>query len=810
MAPKPHLLLDTKRQAEPTVSFRFNYGREEEVESTTEEPKNYEPMALDFQRYLEQFKTDRSTRIRQRDQTISVEHIDFISIVFHSQFNIKDFYQRWFRKFGLLGVRFSAFNHEVLFAIIDKDLFENYISDVEAFVETELRKRQTEYSDTIKFVKEFHLLTTRDIQNGVTAAALVNLNLAGFPLTTARERGMLTSLKTYLDNNGVRYRQNETSNVLEIYDASQAIITSIGRNFDVVVSMTSALATVVEPGEFGEVTRTYGFQITNSNEDLPVIGILDTGISNATPLRDILIDDNTFVLAGDNAFVDNCASGRGHGTGVAALAALGRTPYTQGYRGGITADAKLLSMKILDGSSGYISEKDVIELLVRAKQKYPLVKIFVLTTCYSRHKLTNEDYSTYAFELDKFAHENDCLLIICTANNDNAGGDNTGYDLGYFSNEHTNLCVPAESMNTLIVGSAAGSLREGDFCGISDSHSHPTLFSRKGHLDLPLLFSAKKTNKQYFRPDVLEWGGDYELINGRISIGDKASIEVLSALPNESFYSNIGTSFSAPLVANLAAQIQKQYPRISAQSIKALIINSASGRNLKLDDRHEALRNRLTGYGLVDQERSVFSDENRVTVLIEEEIELKTLTVIPLNFPEYLSKQDLGKKNGIVGLSITLCYSFRPILNHQLGYCPLHIAFGMFKNHTAEQIRGAQKKVKSKLKGTSMWSQNARDVSKPIPFTNTHKWLLPVNVEDLTNEDNTFKLGVICGLSQQILQNTAGAYKGKHKYSIVITIEETLKEEHLTGQLYDEFSAVNFLVPDMDADSLPADQGTLE
>lgn len=808
MAPKPHLLLDTKRQAEPVVDFKFNYGYDKDA-SSDDEPKNYEPMALDFQRYLDQFNTDVNTRIAQRDQAINVEHIDFISIVFQSQFNIKEFYQRWFRKFGLLGVRFSAFNHEVLFAIIDKDLFRNYINDIDAFVETELRKRTSKYSNDIKYVREFHLLTSNDIQNSVNQADLVNLHLANFPVTTAKERGMLSALKAFLDSNRIRYRQNDTSNVLEIYNASQAIITSIGRNFDVVVSMTSALATVVEPGEFGEVTRTYGFQVSNAGADLPIIGILDTGISNATPLSDILINDNTFVLAGDNAFVDNCSSGRGHGTGVAALAALGRTPYTQAYRGNVTADAKLLSMKILDESSGYISERDVIESLQRAKQKYPDLKIFVLTTCYSRHKATNEDYSTYAFELDKFAHENDCLLIICTANNDNAGADNTRYDLGYFSNEHTNLCSPAESMNNLIVGSAAGSLREGDFCGISDSDNHPTLFSRKGHLDLHQLFSTKKVNKQYFRPDVLELGGDYELINGRISIGEKASIEILSALPNESFYSHIGTSFSAPLVANLAARIQKQYPRISAQSIKALIVNSASQRKLKFHADYELIKNRLTGYGMVDHERSIFSDENRVTVLIEEEIELDKLVVIPLNFPEYLSKQDLGKKNGIVGLSITLCYSFRPILNHQLGYCPLHIAFGMFKNHTAEQIQGTQEETKSKLKGSSMWSQNARHVSKPIPFSNTHKWTLPVNVEDLINEANTFKLGVICGLSQQILQNAVAAYEGKHKYSIVITIEETLKEDYLTGQLYDEFSAVNFLVPDMDSDLTNNQEGTI-
>lgn len=39
---------------------------------------------------------------------------------------------------------------------------------------------------------------------------------------------------------------------------------------------------------------------------------------------------------------------------------------------------------------------------------------------------------------------------------------------------------------------------------------------------------------------------------------------------------NSGTSYAAPLAANLAAKILRKYPRINMQTVKAIIINSCS------------------------------------------------------------------------------------------------------------------------------------------------------------------------------------------------------------------------------------------
>ena len=798
MANRPHLKLNTEKQADETEILKFHYGFGKEEEAPDEEP-NYFPMATDFRRYMTNLSNDISTRIEERSKTIEIpDHIEYISILFQSQFVISTFYEQWFKEFGLLGVNFSKFNREILFAIIDRGLFKSFLSNIEKFIQKELKEvGDAEYSINIKYIKEFKLLSTSDILQYRQHASLMNVRLINFPIDEKAFDEIYLSLVKYLEEREIRFRLIVESGHLEIYDSPELVVREIARNFDIILSITSSLATVIKPSEFNLPERSYGFEIENSDEDLPIVGIIDTGISDQTPLAPVIIKDGSFNLTNTSPFADNADGGSGHGTGIASLVSLGRNAYYKGYKGKLRADAKLLSIKILDGNSGFLSEKDVLDLLKGAKAKYPSLKIFVLTTCYQANKSNNEDYSTYSYELDRFAYENDCLIVICTANNNDAVNTNSHYDLNYFFSEVTNLCSPAESMNNLIVGAAADSLRGGIFEGISTSKEFPTLFSRKSHIDLPSLFPKNKINKFYFRPDVIECGGDYEQHGIFIETGTKATMEILSAKPNESFFKHAGTSYSAPLVANIAAQIQKYYPTISTQSIKALIVNGASLNLVRFPKQFTQLLTKTTGHGFVDPQKSIFSNENLITFLIEDKISPDEMKIFPLNFPEYLSKSDLGKKNGVLKISATLCFNFLPVQNHQLGYCPLHIAFGFFKNQTGQEIMAIEDEkkggIKSKLKSNIGWSQNARHKEKPMPYSNTQKRTFPINVSELINEKNTFKLAVTCKICPQLLPGTEVKYHIPHSFSIAVTIEENLKNENLTGKLYAEMESVNFV-----------------
>jgi hypothetical protein len=794
MQNKPHLKLDTKRQSGKPERLKLNYGFGPKKDDL-ERKRNYYLMARNFKQYLSSFYSDQNKRIGERDKSISVAaHIEYIRILFQSQFDLITYFQPWYNEFGLLGINFSKFNNEILFAIVEPSLFGEFINNIQKFIQNEFDGNKTiEYSGKIKYIKEFKLLSTREIIQYNQPSQLMNVLLTHYPLNEETEKQIRISLIDHLEKKGITYKLIKDAFHLELYNATNEQIVEIAQNFDIILSITSSLATVIRPTEYNLPERSYGFEIENTDEDLPIIGIIDTGICIDTPLAPLIVNDDTLNITGSSSFLDNATFGSGHGTGVAALAALGRNAYFNGYKGKLKADAKLLSIKILDNNSGTPSEYGVLDLLRKAKSRYPNLKIFVLTVCYDVYKSNNDDYSTYAYELDKFSHENDCLIIICTANNDKAADVNNSYNLDYFFLEETNICSPAESMNSIVVGAAANSLRNGNFEGISTSKEFPTLFSRRSHIDLQALFSKNKINNNFFRPDVIECGGDYEQGVMFIGAGSKATMEILSAKSSESFYKQAGTSFSAPLVANIAARIQKTYPSISTQSIKALIVNGASLNLIRFPKQFTSLLNKTAGHGFVEPEKCINSNENSITFIIEEEIPPEEVKIFPLNFPEYLTKTDLGKVNGILKITTTLCFSFHPVLNHQLAYCPVHISFGFFKNQSAAEILATEETIKSKIKAGLGWSESCREVSRPSPYMNTQKTIFVVNKKELLDATNTFKLAVRCRLNPQLLPGTESRYKTSHPFSIAITIEENLLDKHLTGNLYSEMESVNYV-----------------
>lgn len=796
---KPHFKLNTAKQKEAPVKLKYNYGFDPDAEKAPASPKNYVPMAKAFSAYLARLDAEVVQRRRERNEAIVVpENIEYISINFFDQFVVSEYLEDWFNDFGLIGINFTHFNHQVLFRINDPEKFENFHKNIASFI-TRYSGSNTnvEYNGKVTYIKDFKLLTTADIIQYRQIGELMNVRLLDFPIDEKTYEAILQALFKYLESVGVAYKYDGAAHNLELINPSDQTVKEIVRNFDIVLSVTSALSTRIAPTDFNVAERSYGFEIENSNDELPLIGIIDTGISSITPLAAITLTDESFNLTQTSVLEDNAFNNEGHGTAVAALAALGKRPYKQNYQGKIYADAKLLSIKILDSKSGYISQMDVLSLLTAAKAKYPDLKIFVLTIGYDVHKRNNEDFSTYAYELDNFAHNYDCIILITTANNVEAQNHNTKYDLNYFFTEATNLCVPGDSMNNIIVGAAADSLIEGNFNGISLSKEFPALYSRKSHFDLPALFPITKINKHLFRPDVIECAGDYENhpTSNYIYEGDKASMDLLSANPKFSFRKGVGTSFAAPLVANIAAQIQRNYPNIKAQSMKALILNSASLYHIRFEDKYKALLKKTAGYGLVDEAKSVYSSDNGISFLIEDEITPEETKVFPLNFPNYLIANDLGKKNGILTVTATLCFSFQPLLNYQLGYCPVHIGFCFFKNQPANDIQKSEKEVKSLLKTGLRWSQTARHISKPIPFTNSQKITFSVNVKDLENEKCTFKLGVNSKINPQLLPGVDEKYKVSHPFSIAIRIEEQLPDGQFKGRLYDEIIACNEIEP---------------
>lgn len=793
MPNKNHLRINANLQLEESGIVKFNYGAPTAEDANNTEP-NYYYMGQVFQTDLNSYRADLNTKSQAKDPSLDVgKDVDYIEIEFQGQFHLEEYYQKWYNTFGLEGVSFQKYNRSALFFIADRNKFANFINSVEALIRKGEGNRTINIpSRYVLFVKHFKLLTLQDIlkidieQIG-DVVILKTIELPANPNTSST---ILSALENYLQQQEINYSIDRDVNRVELYDVTVGQLLIIAQNFDVIESITSSLTGIVKPGVYNVVEREAGFEIANADENLPIIGIIDTGISMQTPLSAITIKDDTFTLDG-NPLIDTYDTD-GHGTMVAALASLGKKNHTNNFEGDVFADAKLLSIKLSSNGAGYLSQKRVIELLYAAKSKYPEMSIFVLTFCYKAAKPTNETFSNYTFELDKFAHVTDSLIFISTGNNNSAMTDNTDYNLGYFNNESTNLCTPSDSMNNMTVGAAADGLYGGVFNGISMGKEFPTIYSRKDSTDLAAIYPATKKNKNLFKPDILESGGDYGFYSpNAIDFMENAAMAVLSNNPARGFVKDVGTSLSAPLAANLAAKLKIAYPDLHSQTLKALIINSASLQNTKFPDLHSPLTNRIAGYGVTSIEDSIFSNENSATLILEDSIHSEEQKIYPVNFPNYLVNTDLGKKRGLLKVTGTLCFSFLPLQHNQLTYCPIHMAFNVYRNQTSDQINSTDETIKSKLRIGQTWSQSARAKKNPVPYSNVQKIEFNINFEHLRDENQVLKLAVQSRLSNQIMPSQVENYPTEYNFSLVLKIEETVKNN--TGRLYDELRAINNL-----------------
>lgn len=794
MSNKKHLRLLSEKQLEKIIPMKFKYGFGKDEENDEDQPKNYYRIAKTLS--IDRIKFDKAIQIKRKRKDTSLQipyNIDHVLFTFQSQFVIKDFFNKYYSDFGLEAIDFYDFGKKGLFAIIDQNKFRVLLNEINKFIEKEYQQiSDIEYENYVLYIASFKLLQKKEILKFHLDQyeGIIYLSLIELPLNEQIKEEILKSLYAFLYESGIVYKFDELNERIELDNPNPELLRVIIENFDIIESVTNSVFTTIKPGEFNTVTREQAFTIVNSEEDLPIIGVVDTGISATTALRSLIIDDRTFTLNGD-PLVDVANRNRlGHGTAVVGLVALGKLNHGNSFNGEVRADAKLLSIKISENGNGHISEIDLIKMLYKVKDKYPEIKIFTLTTCYNRFKNVNENFSDYTFALDKFAYDTNSLIFICTANNDDCINENSEYDLTYFNSNNTNLCTPADSMNNITIGAAGDNLGFGTFMGVSSGREFPALYTRKGHVDLSLVFPKNKTNKNYFKPDIIESGGDVGFYNSTtLDWTDDAAIELISARPEIGLIKEAGTSFATPLAANLAAKIQKQYPELHPQTLKALIINSASLNKIPFDKSIKELHNRVVGHGFVDNFKSVFSNENSVTLILEDSITDDDLKVYPINFPKYLINEDLGKQNGIVKVTATLCFSFLPIKNNQLSYNPLHMAFSIFKNHSAEDIIKTNEEVDSKLKSTLSWSQNGRYKSKPIPYSNSQKVFLNVNVNDLVNEENTFKVAIHCMVTEQIVGGIPSDYPKEFPFSLVINIEENTKVK--TDKLYDEIQLIN-------------------
>jgi hypothetical protein len=803
---KPHLLFKNPSDGVATYKQRKGGGPDEEEK----DKPNYDPLiANQFAISLIEFQSSLAQRYRNRTLQLPI-HFDLIEIEFQAYFDQSVFQQPYYNDFGLDLVHISLFNRKGLFIIDDENRFEYFFKNIKIFIDNVKNGLSKSYHPNIRYIKSFKLFRSEDMIRSINNYSVLHFSLINNSL---RESTLIkpqrNALKEYFIEQGIQYSLEEEN--LEVYDSSPEMLKEIIDNFDIIYATCSGSGTIIRPDAFNTPRKEFGFTITNFSENLPIIGIIDSGVSNITPLKSIIIDNaEEYDLTGTGVYFDNVD----HGTGVACLAALGER-LIPGYRGEVISDAKILPIKIINGLSAPISQQSIINIIRKANQEFG-VKIFTLTVGYTDFPLKdNQEFSSYATALDQLAFELDIIIFISTTNNCRNITDSSVYP-DKLLDEDANIASPAESMNNITVGAISDNFEEGAFIRRSRLKDFPTIYNRRYHYNFDSeLFNNTNSNKQLFKPDILMAGGDYEncFVHGADFFEDRgrAAIEVLSSNPQERTNRWFGTSYSSPLAANLAAKLIKVYPNINMQSVKALIINSS--KKPKIGDVFNNFTSwdlqRLLGHGIPDQSKLLFSSEKQVTILLEDSISLGEIKTYQLRIPEYLVSA--SREKSLLKISATLCFKFDPHAENQLLYCPLHIAFTIGKNLSLNEFHEEERTEEGKVKkvivadgynGNSSkeiklsttcdgWSQDYYYKAKPV--SNAQKISINVSKSSIIENGNILKLAINADYQKLLPVQDKEKYQYPIGFSIAINIEQFPIKNEVLENLYDELVAVNRL-----------------
>ncbi|KEO71665.1 S8 family peptidase [Anditalea andensis] len=749
------------------------------------------------------FSIDREVRNAQRTLPLP-EVVDLMEIHFFKVFDQK-LRKSFSIEYGLEVVEYSNFNKSVLFEINDQGLFESFVAHL--FLVFDLKDNDSyEHKpyNKLALIYSFNFFSAIKRQGVISGSEAYLVSLCELTNNYIHEL-QLEFMLAYLEQNNIDFTYDSAIPDMLVVNLGKTVsMNELTDNFDIIRLVTSARAPVIKPGEYGTPRREYGFDV-NVPEDIPLVGVIDTGISAIEPLNPVLSDlfiDHT----GKGAYWDDS----GHGTMVGGLLAFGADFY-QGNKE-LIAKAKLVPIKVIHHENDDIN---IIRLLKDLREAHHAfgIRLFNMSLNLPGNKSYNSQIGKLAYELDKLAYEEDLMIFVSVGNSlreDIEFWLTEGKDPGdiythFFYNSvealeghdcsFTNIMEPAEAMNLIAVGALAGNLEEELNLGITPAKEYPAFYTRKFHYDYDQKINAsswKKTqkNKNLIKPDLVFEGGDF--------LDNDAGMEILRSPLDATqpyFGRCSGTSLATPLVTSLAAEIIHAYPKLKMESVKALLVNSTvspAGKNpVHFQNGNEKLYKKLVGNGKPTYHNLLENDKNSIVLIVEDSISYDQVKGIPVQLPKSFAVCTTGK----LQVTATLVYKFLPVRNNHLAYLPLHISFGIFKPLAAVELAHNKIDNKYKLNSGNSWSEDFHGVEDRV-FSNVQKIDFLLSPSHLACTGSQFHIGVRCSGKKDIPESDLDhLMKGDHPFSIVLKLREIpqKKNDAISGTLYQDIVALNSL-----------------
>lgn len=379
-----------------------------------------------------------------------------------------------------------------------------------------------------------------------------------------------------------------------------------------------------------------------SGKKYATVGILDSGIQDIPQLKPWIVSENY------TAYPEQYKN-KGHGTFVSGVVAYGDALENKQWVG--TEGVKLLDACVFpDESIEKISEDELVNNIKAAVRLYKdSVKVWNLSIS-GAEEVRDDRFSDFAAAIDDLQDE--CNVLICKSAG-NCRNFITGKPKG-------RIHRGADSVRSIVVGSLAHAKVATDLADIDNISP----FSRVG-----------RGPSYIIKPELVHYGGNASVSprgkiikNGVKSFGIDGSITTA-----------IGTSFSTPRVASLAAGLyQEMDEEFDPLLIKALMVHSASySENLKIpmDERVDQV-----GFGKPKSVREIlYNSPNEITLILRDEmLKGEYLDIMEFPMPESLIE------NGFYTGQIVLTLVYNPIIIPSQGaeYCQsdIEVKMGTFDN----------------------------------------------------------------------------------------------------------------------------------
>lgn len=427
-------------------------------------------------------------------------------------------------------------------------------------------------------------------------------------------------------------------------------------------------------------------------DDAPTVCIVDSGIQEGHILLQAAMDTDSshcFLPGVASTDVADQVVPGGHGTRVA-----GAVLYSEDVPAEGTPQLPFLlqNARVLDAQNRMPDSLFPPEVLRAAVQRFHLgpkqTRIF-------NHSINAQGYcrtlymSAWAAEIDLLCTEYDVLIIQSSGNLPLVGSApyhgiqsqlhaERRYP-DYLYEDTSRVANPGQSLQAITVGSIAyGAAVNGAWSTFAEKSGAPSAFSRAG----PGIWGVIK-------PEVVEYGGDAVKTENRAPDVQGGGVipAACPALVRSTAYppgpavdrDAAGTSFAAPKVAHIAAQIQRVLPEESTLLYRALVIQSARWPQWAEDvlnrlrrppahfreDDKEAQRSeasrilRSIGYGLPDASRATTNTDFRTTLISSSDSQIKAgeCHIYQVPIPPTLRQQ---ADDYDIRIDVTLSYVAQP------------------------------------------------------------------------------------------------------------------------------------------------------